>query len=159
MSCPEFVWDSFLLSFSFSESTPRLLEGNFNNFYPSESLGFSLKSGNKIYISSGCGERINPVTKKKAFYNGMDIVPPAGTSALSASDGIVTKENHQFVQGKGYGRFVIIDHQNGFSSLYSQMDSYSAYKKQIKGDRLIPLSFTLFNFFHNDFLYRTIFNF
>jgi murein DD-endopeptidase MepM/ murein hydrolase activator NlpD len=125
-----------LLSFSFSESTPRFLEGNFNNFYPSELLGFPLKSGNKIFISSGYGERIHPITKKKVFHNGMDIAAPAGTSILSASDGIVTKVNNQFVQGKGYGRFVIVDHQNGFSSLYSQMDSYSVKEGQkvSKGD-------------------------
>lgn len=107
------------LSFSFSELTPRFLEGKFSNFYPLELFGFPLKSGNKIFISSVYGERIHPITKKKAFHNGIDIAAPAGTSILSVSDRIVTKVNNQFVQGKGYGRFVIIDHQNGLSSLYS----------------------------------------
>ncbi|WP_461641038.1 peptidoglycan DD-metalloendopeptidase family protein [Labilibaculum euxinus] len=125
-----------LLSFSFSESIPRLSEGNFDNFYPLESLAFPLKPGDQIYISSGYGERIHPITKKKGFHNGMDIAAPKGTSVLSVSDGIVTKVNNQFVQGKGYGRFVIVDHQNGFSSLYSQMDSYSVKEGQkiSKGD-------------------------
>lgn len=114
-----------LLSFSFSESTPQLLEGNFDSFYPSEPFGFPLKSGEKVYISTSYGERIHPITKKKAFHKGMDIAAPMGTSILSVSDGVVAKVNIQFVQGKGYGRFVVIDHPNGFSSLYSQMDSYS----------------------------------
>lgn len=127
-----------LLSFSFSESAPQLLEGNFNNYYPVESFAFPLKSGNKIYISSGYGERIHPITKKKAFHKGMDIAAPKGTSILSVSGGIVSKVNNQFVQGKGYGRFVIVDHQNGFSSLYSQMDSYLVKEGQkvLKGDLL-----------------------
>ncbi|MDM8160945.1 M23/M56 family metallopeptidase [Labilibaculum sp. K2S] len=125
-----------LLSFSFSESAPQFLEGNFDKFYPVEQLSFPLKQGEKIFISSGYGERIHPITKKKTFHNGMDVAAPKGTPVLSVSDGIVSKVNNQFVQGKGYGRFVIIDHQNGFSSLYSQMDSYSVKEGQkvSKGD-------------------------
>jgi len=125
-----------LFSFSFSEAGSPFLEGNFDNFYPSEQIEFPLKSGNAIFISSGYGERIHPITKKKKFHNGMDVAAPKGTAILSVSDGIVSKVNQQFVQGKGYGRFVVVDHQNGFSSLYSQMDSYSVKEGQrvSKGD-------------------------
>lgn len=125
-----------LLSFSFTEQPELIIEGNFKAYYPSNDIIFPIKSGDKIFISAGYGERIHPILKKKKFHRGMDIAAPKGTLIVSVLDGVVRKVNKSFEKGKGYGRFIIVDHQNGMSSLYSQMDSYAVKEGQniSKGD-------------------------
>ena len=125
-----------LLSFSFTEMQEPTIDGNFEAYYPSNDIIFPIKPGNKIFISAGYGERIHPITKKKKFHKGMDVAAPKGTPIVSVLDGVVRKVNENFEKGKGYGRFIIVDHQNGMSSLYSQMDSYAVKEGQkiSKGD-------------------------
>lgn len=44
-----------------------------------------------IRISSGYGERTNPVTGTRSFHNGIDIVMPVGTRILAPYRGLVDK--------------------------------------------------------------------
>lgn len=114
-----------LMSFGFIKSTPASLEGNFSNYYESDTYHKPVPTGNKIYLTSGYGERMHPILKKKMFHRGIDIAAPLGTNIFSIADGVVRKVNHHFEEGKGHGRFVIIDFADGLSGLYSQMDSYA----------------------------------
>lgn len=125
-----------LLSFSFTETPESLIEGNFDTYYPSNDIVFPIKAGNKIFISAGYGERIHPISKKKIFHKGMDIAAPKGTAIVAVWSGVVRKVKVNFEQGKSYGRFIIVDHENGMSSLYSQMESYAVKEGQkiSKGD-------------------------
>lgn len=127
-----------LLSFSFRNNPKEFYVGNFEGYYPNEEFSFPLESGDKIYITSEYGERFHPIKKKKIFHRGVDIAAPLGTPIHAIADGTVSKVNLSFKNGKGYGRFVIVDHQNGFGSLYSQMDSYVVKEGQKvkKGDVL-----------------------
>lgn len=65
-------------------------------------------------ISSNYGMRIHPTTKKNAQHNGIDIAADTGDPILAAASGIVTSSGYM----SGYGYAVIIDHQNGFKTLY-----------------------------------------
>lgn len=65
-------------------------------------------------ISSNYGMRIHPTTKKNAQHNGIDIAADSGDPILAAASGIVTSSGYM----SGYGYAVIIDHQNGFKTLY-----------------------------------------
>ena len=38
------------------------------------------------------------------------------------------KQNHS--EGKGYGRYIIIDHEEGYSTLYSQLSRYNVKEGQ-----------------------------
>ena len=49
-------------------------------------------------------------------HTGVDIPRPAGTPIFAAAAGRVVRVVHS---GVGYGRYVIIDHGNGFSTLYA----------------------------------------
>ena len=125
-----------LLSFGFTEIPAPIVKGNLNAYEPSNDIVFPIKSGDKIFISAGYGERYHPILKKKKFHRGMDIAAPKGTPIVSVLDGVVRKVNESFEEGKGYGRFIIVDHKNEMSSLYSQMDSYAVKEGQkiSKGD-------------------------
>ena len=58
--------------------------------------------------------RIHPTTKKNAQHIGIDIAADTGDPILAAASGIVTSSGYM----SGYGYAVVIDHQNGFKTLY-----------------------------------------
>lgn len=70
------------------------------------------------------------------MHNGVDYVAPKNTEVLAISDGTVRKVKNDFEEGKGYGRYIIIDHADGFSSLYAQLNGYKVKEgeKVKKGD-------------------------
>lgn len=62
-------------------------------------------------ILSGFGDLKNDVTNK-----GIDIQAPAGTAIKAALDGKVSFVSDQV---KGYGNMIIVDHSNGFQTVYA----------------------------------------
>lgn len=70
----------------------------------------------KSVVTSEFGYRVDPVTGKKgAFHAGIDIGYPAGTVISAVKEGTVTAANYYT---SGYGYHVIIDHGNGYKTLY-----------------------------------------
>ncbi|WP_457570523.1 peptidoglycan DD-metalloendopeptidase family protein [Desulfovulcanus sp.] len=66
-------------------------------------------------ISSGFGWRIDPFTGKSAWHAGIDLAVPEGTPVEACWPGRVV-----FSGEKGsYGQVVIIEHQNGWQSVYA----------------------------------------
>ena len=70
-------------------------------------------------ISSRFGHRNDPVNGKKGFHSGVDIRGKSGDTILATADGIVKKA---FWNG-GYGRYIEIDHGNGYTSKFAHMRS------------------------------------
>lgn len=65
--------------------------------------------------SSGYGYRMHPVLRRIAFHTGIDIAAGHGTKVYSARAGRVTFSGSL----GGYGKMVVIRHDNGFSTCYS----------------------------------------
>lgn len=70
-------------------------------------------------ISSGFGERVDPITGERSFHTGTDIAVPAGTPILAAADGTVTVANGTDPWGGGYGYYIKIGHGNSIETLYA----------------------------------------
>jgi len=77
-------------------------------------------------ISSGFGNRINPISKKKEFHPGIDIANKIGTPILASRSGKVSFSGWI----RGYGRVVVINHSSGYSTLYAHMSKRLAKKGQ-----------------------------
>ena len=77
-------------------------------------------------ISSGYGERKDPFSNKRQFHKGIDIACPTGSSVVAAAAGKI------IFAGKmsGYGNLIIIEHQNGYRSMYGHLKSYSVKEGQ-----------------------------
>ena len=75
-------------------------------------------------ISSGYGWRQDPFTGVRSFHTGIDLVVPYGTSIKSAMSGTVAAAGYSNV----YGNYVIINHGNGYQTLYAHMSSASVKK-------------------------------
>lgn len=82
---------------------------------------FPVKKVDGVEISSSYGMRVDPISKKKRLHKGVDIRAPKGTPVYAAADGLVRKVIDKHEPGKGYGKYIIIDHANGYSTLYSML--------------------------------------
>ena len=76
-------------------------------------------------ISSGFGMRMHPIKKEKMMHKAVDIKAPKGTPVYATADGLIRNVTLDYEEGKGYGMYIIIDHENGYSTLYSQLSEYN----------------------------------
>jgi murein DD-endopeptidase MepM/ murein hydrolase activator NlpD len=68
-------------------------------------------------ISSGYGNRIDPLAKKKSFHPGIDFRGHTGDPIKATADGIVKKASRNSI----LGRHVILLHGNGFETIFAHM--------------------------------------
>ncbi len=68
-------------------------------------------------ITSGFGERINPVTGKPHFHNGIDIAAPLGTEILASRAGIILNTGYNNI----YGNFITIKHEDNYETVYCHL--------------------------------------
>ena len=71
-------------------------------------------------ISDGYGMRIDPFSSELAFHWGIDISNEAGTPIYATADGVIVSTKYE----PGYGKFIVIDHQNGYETLYGHMSAF-----------------------------------
>ncbi len=80
----------------------------------------------KASITSRYGNRIHPISGYSHVHAGIDFRGQTGTSVFAASDGIV-----KVVGRKGaYGKTIIIDHGDSFTTLYGHLSGYSVKPNQ-----------------------------
>jgi murein DD-endopeptidase MepM/ murein hydrolase activator NlpD len=66
-------------------------------------------------ITSEFGHRSNPLGKGDVFHRGIDLAAPAGTPVYAVAPGTVVRANND----RAYGNVVVIDHHNGYKTLYA----------------------------------------
>jgi LysM repeat protein len=74
-----------------------------------------------FYFTSGYGMRIHPITGVWHMHTGIDLANRVGTPILAAGSGRVV---HLEDQVTNYGKMIIIDHGNGFKTLYAHLNSF-----------------------------------
>lgn len=73
-------------------------------------------------LASGYGNRMHPFYKIQKLHEGIDFTAPTGTDVFSTGDGVI-KALERTRRGKG--NTIIIDHGNGYESLYSHLDGFN----------------------------------
>lgn len=68
----------------------------------------------KGWLSSRFGERIDPITGKQAWHNGIDFAGKEGAEVNTVAAGVVVYAGPR----NGYGRMVEVNHGGGFSTRY-----------------------------------------
>ena len=76
-------------------------------------------------ITSPFGNRVHPLTGATKFHAGVDIGAGAGAPIQAADGGTVINAEDS---GNGYGKYVVINHGNGKSTLYAHMSSIAVSK-------------------------------
>lgn len=94
-----------------------LLDAGKINFDPGTGWQWPLHG---IYrITSTFGPRIHPITGRPGNHTGTDIAAPKNTPIHVARGGVVTISTY----GSSYGNYVVVQHDNGVSTLYAHMNS------------------------------------
>ena len=73
------------------------------------------------YITSRFGERVHPITGEVKTHTGIDIGAGYGSSVTASDSGTVIMAS---VNG-GYGNCIMIDHGNGYYTLYGHLSGYA----------------------------------
>jgi murein DD-endopeptidase MepM/ murein hydrolase activator NlpD len=77
-------------------------------------------------ISSPFGWRIHPITGVRTYHNGVDFAAPRNTPIYAADDGVVLFSG----PASGFGNWIVIDHQNGYFTIYGHMYDDGLYVKE-----------------------------
>ena len=84
-------------------------------------------------VTSTFGNRVDPFSKEKKQHWGIDLKAPTGTPVLATANGtVISVEN----QPDGYGKYVVIEHDNNYITRYAQLSEYkvSVGSKVTKGN-------------------------
>ena len=68
-------------------------------------------------LTSRFGWRNDPINDKRSYHRGVDIRGKKGSDVKATANGIVKLENYD----RGNGRYVLIDHGNGFITKYAHL--------------------------------------
>jgi murein DD-endopeptidase MepM/ murein hydrolase activator NlpD len=71
------------------------------------------------YITSRYGYRVHPIFHTTKFHSGLDIAASAGSTICAADAGTVAVATYS----SSYGNYVMINHANGYTTLYAHMSS------------------------------------
>lgn len=89
------------------------LEGEANN------PGFIWPAPDCKAITSKFGYRWHPILNCERFHAGLDIGSQAGDVVIAAYSGIIAEAQYS----ESYGNYVLINHGNGYSTIYAHMSS------------------------------------
>ncbi len=93
----------------------RLFVSEKGFIFPVDPSGF-------VYVSSRYGYRTDPITGQKGtFHNGIDLASYYGTPVYAAKTGEVTRVVNSYL----YGRYVIINHGDGYSTYYGHLSAFN----------------------------------
>lgn len=93
-----------------------------------EAMGelFIMPIKSKFRWSSPYGKRIDPIAGVSSFHTGTDMACPTGTPIYAAMSGTIATAGVSRI----YGNYVIIEHGNGYQTLYAHMSKIIATKGQ-----------------------------
>ncbi|MDC7239483.1 MAG: peptidoglycan DD-metalloendopeptidase family protein [Spirochaetales bacterium] len=85
-------------------------------------------------ILTGYGNVKDSVTQIESFHNGIDIKGDTGDPVAASFDGTVISAGYN----SSYGKFVVVDHRNGYQSLYAHLDTINVNRndKVLQGEMI-----------------------
>ncbi|HPG37837.1 MAG TPA: M23 family metallopeptidase [bacterium] len=67
------------------------------------------------------GYRTDPFTWERKHHNGVDLVAPRGADVLATAEGTVLEAVSRYTPNQLRGKYIIIDHNNGFFTKYAHL--------------------------------------
>lgn len=90
-----------------------------------------------MIVTSSYGNRNHPVMKKVLAHGGLDLRAKTGTQVMSSKSGVVTYAG----EARGYGKVIIIKHNNGYETRYAHLSKIQVRKGQkVNQNQVIGLS-------------------
>lgn len=89
--------------------------------------GLPISSADFKNLSDKYGYRKHPILKRWIFHEGVDISSKTGCDVFATASGIVEKV---IISSKGYGNRIVINHDNGYKTVYAHLNGFSVKKGQ-----------------------------
>ena len=80
-------------------------------------------------MTSPYGYRVHPISGVTRLHNGVDLAAVTGTPIFASKSGVVTTACIGW--GNGYGNHVVINHGDGYSTLYAHQSALNVYEGQV----------------------------
>ncbi|MBN2532501.1 MAG: M23 family metallopeptidase [Spirochaetales bacterium] len=127
-------WNNISSSVIHSGSVLFIPGARMSKYKLAEVMGTLFKYPASGGISSRYGWRIHPISRKRHFHNGIDITDSPGTPIRASRDGKILKIGYNQV----YGKYIIIQHDNGFQTFYGHLRKETVGKGKIvhQGDKI-----------------------
>lgn len=84
-------------------------------------------TGSGWVITQNYEYRINPVTYQREFHQALDIAIGYGAGIYASNNGVIESTGYD----SGYGNYIIINHKNGYYTLYAHLSKILVSKGQI----------------------------
>ena len=115
-----------LLIYSFSGSGKRTESGPVIVSNGNDQPSVYPVDRSKVTSIAEYGDWIHPISKQKAFHQGMDFAVPEGEMILSTASGVVTEADYDSLRGN----YVFIQHSKVFTTFYSHLKNVIVSKGQ-----------------------------
>jgi murein DD-endopeptidase MepM/ murein hydrolase activator NlpD len=89
-----------------------------------ELFSWPVRSGS---FTSGFGMRVHPISGIWHMHTGIDVANRLGTPVVAAGPGRVV---HIEEQTANYGKMIILDHGNGYRTLYAHLDTFAVVQNE-----------------------------
>jgi murein DD-endopeptidase MepM/ murein hydrolase activator NlpD len=76
-------------------------------------------------ITDPFGMRLDPFIERIKMHKGIDIAAQVGTPVYATASGVVSYVQHSYRHNQGYGKEVIINHDNGIKTRYAHLSKIS----------------------------------
>ena len=96
-----------------------------------EVVNKTIEKGTKVIPSRGTGDFSWPAVggylsspygpRWGSFHKGIDIARPSNRNIIASDNGVVEKASY----GSGYGNYVVVNHNNGYKTLYAHLSNIS----------------------------------
>lgn len=90
-------------------------------------------------VTSGFGEREDPISGEKGFHYGIDVAAAEGEPIRAVASGIVQETGEN-----SYGKYIVVAHEDGLQSLYAHCSAINAAEgQQVKaGEKIAAVGMT-----------------
>ncbi|MDR2510454.1 MAG: M23 family metallopeptidase [Spirochaetaceae bacterium] len=107
----------------------RFIPGD--SFTPNERFfflhpGYFIFPLRKYRLTSPFGMRLSPISGNARMHGGLDLAAPLGTPVFASRNGTVTETGNNAT----YGKYIIITHTSGWTSLYGHLSKIDVVKNQ-----------------------------
>jgi murein DD-endopeptidase MepM/ murein hydrolase activator NlpD len=89
-----------------------------------------IRNSDLTRLAAGFGIKLHPHYKIRKFHYGMDFIAPTGTEVFATGGGVI--QELEWTR-RGNGNTIVIDHGNGYKTVYSYLDNFNVKKgKHVK---------------------------
>lgn len=112
-----------------------IVKGKKNPPHIGNANSWAWPTGSGYVITTQYGYRTNPFTNRRELHQALDIAIGYGADIYASNNGVVT---HIGYEAGGYGNYIIVNHNNGYYTLYAHLS-----RSLVKVGQVVPSGYLI----------------